>query len=77
MLDAVRLERLGVPSVVVAHHNFEFAARTQAKLMGIPDIKLAVMPRPSPTWDAAKKQEVIQRLGQTVVASLVEGGAVK
>lgn len=44
MLDAVALERRGIHTVTVVWDNFEAAARTQARLQGMPDLELVVIP---------------------------------
>lgn len=76
MHDAVALERRGIPTVVVAHHTFAFAAATQAKTMGLPDLPLAVMPRPEPTWTADDIARVVADLTTQVVPALTTAPAV-
>ena len=71
MHDAIALETRGVPATVVAHDTFEKAARTQAKTMGLPDLPIAVMPRPRPDWDDAKKDEVLTDLVEQVKEGLI------
>jgi hypothetical protein len=44
VLDASALEKRGIPTVTVVWDNFEAAARTQAKLQGVPDLELVVIP---------------------------------
>lgn len=48
MHDAARLERQGIPSVVVAWDTFEVPARIQAKVMGLPDLPIVVVPHNAP-----------------------------
>lgn len=48
MHDAVRLERRSVPTVTLCHEKFETAARGQARIMGLPSLKIVVIPRPKP-----------------------------
>ncbi|MEK7682289.1 MAG: hypothetical protein AAB369_05610 [Chloroflexota bacterium] len=45
MRDAARLEALGVPTVTVSEDAFEAASRTNAQMMGMPDLPLVVIPR--------------------------------
>ena len=71
MHDAVALEKQGIPTTVVVHDTFERAARTQAQIMGLPDLPLAVMPRPRVTWDDVNRQEVISNLYQAVTRALL------
>jgi hypothetical protein len=70
MHDSIRLEKLGIPTVTVAQANFEAAALTQGKLMGLPTIRLAVMPRTSADWDESKKREVTGQLAEAVEVAL-------
>ena len=70
MHDAIELERRGVPTVTVTHANFEVAARTQARTMGLPDLGLAVTPRPQPSWNEATKAATLETLFDAVVAGL-------
>ena len=44
--DTVRLEKLGVPSVVVTTHEFITAARAQASALGRPDFDAVYVPHP-------------------------------
>jgi hypothetical protein len=44
VLDAASLEKRGVHTVTVVWDNFEKAARMQARLQGVPDLMLAVIP---------------------------------
>jgi len=44
VLDAVALERRGIPTVTIVWDNFEGAARTQAALQDAPDLALVVVP---------------------------------
>lgn len=71
MHDATALEKQGIPTTVVVHDNFERAARTQARAMGLDELPLAVMPRPASTWDDATRQAVLQTLYEDVKAALL------
>jgi hypothetical protein len=44
--DTFRLEKLGVPSVAVATHEFMMAARAQAAALGRPDFDAVYVPHP-------------------------------
>ncbi len=44
MLDAVNLERLGIPTVTVVTEPFTVAADTVARSLGLPDIPRVVIP---------------------------------
>ena len=71
MHDATALEKRGIPTTVVVHDNFERAARTQARTMGLADLPLAVMPRPQVTWDEDRRRAVVAVLYETVKAGLL------
>ena len=45
MLDAAELEKKGIHTVTVVWDNFEKAARTAARVMGVPDLQFVVVPR--------------------------------
>lgn len=74
MLDSVALERKGKPTVVVAHHTFEDVARAGAKVLGLPDVPLAVMPRPAPDWDDDRMREELELVYQESVRGLTLAG---
>jgi phosphoglycerate dehydrogenase-like enzyme len=44
VLDATTLEKRGIHTVTVAWDTFENAARTQARLQGVPDLEVIVVP---------------------------------
>ena len=44
MLDAAALEKRGVHTVTIAWDTFEKAARIAAKVQGVPDIELTIIP---------------------------------
>ena len=70
MLDAVNLERLGIPTVTVVTEPFTVAADTVARSLGMPDVPRVVIPHNylSEDTDAiAKKlepllEEILDRL---------------
>lgn len=45
MRDTTRLEALGIPTAVIAEDDFEAAARSNARMMGMADLPLIVIPR--------------------------------
>ncbi len=71
MHDAIALEKRGIPTTVVVHDNFERAARTQARTMGLPDLPLAVMPRPRVTWTEDQKRAELAALYERVKDGLL------
>jgi len=44
VLDAASLEKRGIHTVTIVWDNFETAARTQARLQGVPGLELVVIP---------------------------------
>ena len=70
MLDAVNLERLGIPTVTVVTEPFTVAADTVARSLGMPDIPRVVIPHDylSEDTDAIAKKleplldEILDRL---------------
>ena len=70
MHDTVALEKKGIPAVAVSYTTFDGAARTQARLMGLPDMKLAVIPFPTPVDPEAVKKERVDKLFEMVVKHL-------
>jgi hypothetical protein len=44
VLDAAALEKRGIHTVTVVWDTFEKAARTAARVQGVPDLELAVIP---------------------------------
>ncbi len=70
MLDAVNLERLGIPTVTVVTEPFTVAANTVARSLGLPDVPRVVIPHDylSEDTDAVAKklepllEEIVDRL---------------
>lgn len=70
MLDAVNLERLGIPTVTVVTEPFTTAADTVARSLGMPDVPRVVIPHDylSEDTDAIAKKleplldEILDRL---------------
>lgn len=46
MLDAVILEKAGIPAVPIVTDAFESTAREMAELWGVPDFRFVMMPHP-------------------------------
>ena len=70
MLDAVNLEKLGIPTVTVVTEPFTVAADTVARSLGLPDVPRVVIPHDylSEDTDAIAKKleplldEIVDRL---------------
>ena len=48
MRDGITLTKAGHPAIVFVHDFFERAARTQAKALGLPDLRIYVYAQPKP-----------------------------
>ena len=46
MLDAVILEKAGIPAVPIVTDAFESTAKEMAELWGVPDFRFVMMPHP-------------------------------
>ncbi|MFH1484557.1 MAG: hypothetical protein ABIH46_00655 [Chloroflexota bacterium] len=72
MRDAVELERRGIPTVTVAHDLFEAPAYAQARALGLPELKLAIVSRTN-AWETP--EEVLKKaddLFPTIVGELTQ-----
>jgi hypothetical protein len=45
LLDATRLQKSGIPTVAIVWDIFERAAQSMAKLQGVPDLAIVVVPQ--------------------------------
>ena len=46
MLDAIILEKAGIPAVPIVTDAFESTAKEMAELWGVPDFRFVMMPHP-------------------------------
>ncbi len=46
MLDAIILEKAGVPAIPIVTDAFDSTAREMAELWGVPDFRFVMMPHP-------------------------------
>jgi hypothetical protein len=73
LLDAVILERAGIPAIAIVTDAFQSTAREMAELWGVPNFRFVMMPHPL----ASLTPEDIERRGDEllgkVVALLQEG----
>lgn len=44
MLDAARIKKAGLPSLVIVWDTFEKAAQVHARVQGVPDLEIVVIP---------------------------------
>lgn len=68
MWDALRLEKEGIPALVVVHDVFEEAARRQASAGGVPELRLLVYPQPPP----GESEDLAQASACKVAAAMRE-----
>lgn len=71
MLDAVLLEKKGIHTVTIVWDTFEKAARTAARVQGVPDLKLVVIPHRTGGQTAgdqrAKADAVVPRIAELLL----------
>ena len=69
MLDAARLEELGIPTLTFVTQPFESAARTHARLLGMPELPLVVVPSDYlDRSDAAVEAKLASRIDEILTA---------
>lgn len=73
MHDSLTLERLGIPAVAVATHEFLTAARAQAAALGRPDHDVVIVHHPiqdqTPDEIAARADAVLPEIVRRLTAS--------
>lgn len=69
--DAVRLERRGVPTAVVGTEPFIDEAIEQARVLGMPDLRIVTVPHPVQLLTREQVQELAERALDEVLARLV------
>lgn len=74
MLDSAALEKRGVHTVTIVWDNFEKAARAQARVQGVPDLALALIPRRQGTETAEDQRAKADAALADVVAGLLRRG---
>jgi hypothetical protein len=72
VLDAAALERRGIHTVTIVWDNFERAARTQARLQGMPDLELVVVRHREGGETTEDQRRKAEGALSAVVAKLVE-----
>lgn len=75
MLDAIELERLGVPAANISTDAFLVSVREMCQVQGIPDYPVAVMPHPLTSLTPGELRARMDALVGRVVALLTEGRA--
>jgi hypothetical protein len=72
VLDAAALEKKGIHTVTIVWDNFENAARTQARLQGLADLALVVIPHRKGGETAEDQRHKAEAALSDVVAKLVQ-----
>ena len=72
MLDAAALEKRGRHTVTIVWDNFETAARTQARLQGLPDLAMVVVPHRKGPETAYNQRAKAEAALPAIVANLIE-----
>ena len=73
MLDAVILEKAGIPAVPIVTDAFESTAKEMAELWGVPEFRFVMMPHPMGSLDADAIAERGAELAEPVVELLQKG----
>ena len=69
--DAVRLERRGIPTAVVGTEPFIDEAIEQARVLGMPELRIVTVPHPVQLLTREQVEELADRALDDVVARLV------
>ena len=73
MLDAVILEKAGIPAIPVITDAFNSTAREMADLRGVPGFRFVMMPHPLASLNAETVERRADELVDKVLQLLQEG----
>ncbi len=73
LLDAIMLERAGIPAIAIVTDAFNATAREMAELWGVPNFRFVMMPHPLASLTAAEIDRRADELLGKVTALLKEG----
>jgi hypothetical protein len=73
LLDAVILEKAGIPAIPIVTDAFESTAKEMAELWGVPDFKFVMMPHPLASLTPDQIDTYAQNLIDKVLSLLQEG----
>jgi hypothetical protein len=71
--DAVRLERLGLPTAAVGTEPFVDEALEQARLLGMPGYRMVLIPHPVQLLTTAELHVLADEALPVVLARLISG----
>ena len=69
--DAVRLERLGLPTAAVGTEPFVDEALEQARLLGMPAFRMVLVPHPGQLLPAGELDALADGAMPTIVSRLI------
>ena len=72
--DAVRLERLGVPTAAIGTEPFVDEALEQARLLGMPAYRMTLIPHPIQLLTTAELHALADAAMPGILARLVSSG---
>lgn len=73
MLDAITLEKAGIPAVPILTDAFDSTAKEMADLWGVPDFRFVMMPHPLGSLKPADIEQRADKLAEQVMALLQSG----
>ncbi|MEX2449928.1 MAG: hypothetical protein WD407_03655 [Rhodospirillales bacterium] len=73
MLDAIILERAGIPAVPIVTSVFESTAKEMAELWGVPNFRFLMMPHPLASLSAADIAKRAEDMVPRVLELLASG----
>ena len=73
MLDAVTLEKAGIPTIPIVTDAFESTAKEMAELWGVPDFRFVMMPHPLGSLTADGIEQRADELIEPVLRLLQRG----
>jgi hypothetical protein len=73
LLDAVMLEKAGIPAVPLLTDAFDSTAREMADLWGVPDFRFVMMPHPLASLTGIQVEERATVLVEQIVGLLRQG----
>ena len=73
MFDTISLENKGVPAVALIHDRFQMVAQNQAKIAGLPSVKIVAIPEPRPGEPSEELSSRIDMLWDDILKALVSG----
>jgi len=73
LLDAVMLEKAGIPAIPVLTDAFDSTAREMAQLWGVPDFRFVMMPHPLASLSEAQVDERATALVEHILNLLHQG----